>query len=323
MGILHQLCVETFGIGGRAVLKRAVGLNPKPQAYKDYRNIISNFQKEINKTSCTKIDIVKTYEETAASHGFQRETLETLQNVEFMEKFHKFLISKGYKKPEELVFMEYRIPSGSGLAAEAFNNYSVIYNPRSIKYIDFRIPIHEMGHLMHKKCGMLSLMKDSYMQSFGKMFHKLGLFKNKSFNHLTKPEQEILAKDLKRAWEEGFFKHNPAKANIEERLSLCKTEAEKIKLKRDLNKLYKNFRKDPVKYYLPNMLANRCEFVADYFHLVARGFKFSPEITAKYKKFGGPEIKGIITEQELQDLEKIRKNISKKSLADFGYKMSD
>ena len=182
------------------MLTRLVGLNPKPQAYQDYRKIMTHFQKEMNKTSCTKIDIVKTFEETAASHGFQRETLETLQNVEFTEKFHKFLISKGYKKPGELVFMEYRIPSGSGLAAEAFKNYSVIYNPRSIKYIDFRIPIHEMGHLMHEKGGILSLMKDDYMQTFGKIFHKLGLFKNKSFNHLSKSEQEILAKDLQRAW---------------------------------------------------------------------------------------------------------------------------
>ena len=92
MGIAHQLSVELFGIGGRAMLKRLVGLNPKPQAYKDYRRIMTHFQKEINKTSCTKIDIAKTYEETAASHGFQRETLETLQNVEFIEKFHKLFI---------------------------------------------------------------------------------------------------------------------------------------------------------------------------------------------------------------------------------------
>ncbi len=322
MGTVHQLCLETFGIGGRAMLKRLVGLNPKPQAYKDYRKIISHYQKEVNKTSCTKIDIVKTFEETAASHGFQRETLETLQNVEFIEKFHRFLISKGYKKPEELVFMEYRIPSGSGLAAEAIKNYSVIYNPRSIKYIDLRVPIHEMGHLMHKKSGMLSLMKDYYTQSFGNVFHKLGLFKNKTFNHLTKSEQEILAKDLQRAWDGGFFTHNPAKASIEERLSLCKTDAEKVKLKRELNKLYSDFRKNPVKYYMPNMLANRCEFVADYFHLASRGFKFSPEITAKYKKFGGPEIKGLITEQDLQELDKMRKSISKKSLSDYGYTMS-
>ena len=34
--------------------------------------------------------------------------IETLQNVEFMEKFHKLLISKGYEKPAELVFMRLR-----------------------------------------------------------------------------------------------------------------------------------------------------------------------------------------------------------------------
>ena len=320
MGIAHQLSVELFGIGGRAMLKRLVGLNPKPQAYKDYRRIMTHFQKEINKTSCTKIDIAKTYEETAAAHGFQRETLETLQNVEFMEKFHKLLISKGYEKPAELVFLEYRLPSGSGLLGEAFNN-SMIYNPRSIKNIDFRVPIHETGHLMHKKGGILTLYKNDYQQSFGNFLHKLGLFKNKTFNHLNQKEQEILAKDLQRAWDEGFFTHNPAKASIEERLSVCKTEAEKTKLKRELNKLYKDFRKNPVEYYMPNMLSNELEFVADYFHLAARGFKFSPEITSKYKKFGGPEIKEIITKQDLDELEKLRKRISKKSLSDYGYTM--
>ena len=80
-------------------------------------------------------------------------------------------------------------------------------------------------------------------------------------------------------------------------------------------------RKNPVEYYMPNMLSNELEFVADYFHLAARGFKFSPEITAKYKKFGGPEIKGIITKQDLDELEKLRKRISKKSLSDYGYTM--
>ena len=81
-------------------------------------------------------------------------------------------------------------------------------------------------------------------------------------------------------------------------------------------------RKEPVKYYMPNMLFNRLEFVADYFHLAVRGFKFSPEITAKYEKYGGPKIGEIITEQELQELEKLRRNICKKSLSDYGYTMS-
>ena len=321
MGLFHQLAVESFGIGGRQMLKRLVGLNPKPQAYKEYVSIIKDFKKNINKTSCTKVDIIKTYEEVAASHGFNRETLETLQTVEFMEQFQKMLISKGYNKPKELVFFEYRLPSGSGLAGEAFNNSSLIYNPRCIKCIDFRVPIHEEGHLLHTKLGNWSFMYDNWQQGIGKIFHKLGLFKGKTFNHLNKQEQEILAKDLQRAWDEGYFTHNPAKGSIEEALSLCKTDSEKVKLKKRLNRLYKEFRKNPVKFYIPNMLFNRLEFVADYFHLAARGFKFSPEITAKYIEFGGPEIKGIITKEDLNKMEKLRRAISKKTLADYGYKM--
>lgn len=322
MGLLHQLAVETFGIGGRQMLKRLVGLNPKPQAYKEYRSIIKDFQKNINTTSCTKIDIIKTYEETVAAHGFKRETLETLQTVEFMEKFQKMLISKGYKNPKELVFFEYRLPSGSGLAGEAFNNSSMIYNPRCLKTIDFRVPIHEEGHLMHTKLGYFSFMHDVWQRDIGKLFHKLGLFKSKTFNHLNKQEQEILAKDLQRAWDEGYFQHNPLAAMREEHLSLCKTDKERANLKKEINKLYREFRKDPVKFYMPNMLFNRLEFVADYFHLAARGFKFSPEITAKYLKWGGPEIKEIITKEDLNKLEELRKAISKKTLSDYGYTMS-
>ena len=322
MGYFHELSVECFGIGGRQMLKRVIGLNPKPKAYSEYKKIIKDYGEKINTTSCTKIDIVKTYEEVAASHGFKREALETLQSAEFMEQFQKMLISKGYKKPKELVFFEYRIPSGSGLAGEAFNN-SMIYNPRCIKTIDFRVPIHEQGHLMHKKLGILAFNYDHYQQQIGKFLHKIGLFKGKTFNHLNKKEQEILAKDLQRAWNEGCFSHNPAKENIKEILSLCKGDSEKAKQKKRLNKLFKDFRKDPVKFYMPNMLFNRLEFVADYFHLAARGFKFSPEITAKYKKWGGPEIKEIITKEDLNNLEKSRKKISKKTLSDYGYTMSE
>jgi hypothetical protein len=304
------------------MLKRLVGLNPKPQAYKDYRRIMKDFSKNINTTSCTKVNIIKTYEEVAASHGFQRETLETLQSVEFMEQFQKMLISKGYTKPKELVFFEYRLPSGSGLAGEAFNNSLMIYNPRCLRSIDFRVPIHEEGHLMHTKLGNFSFMHDTWQQDLGKFFHKLGLFRNKTFNHLNKEEQEILAKDLQRAWDEGYFKHNPLAGMREDRLSLCKTDKEREKLKKEINRLYRDFKKDPVKFYMPNMLFNRLEFVADYFHLAARGFKFSPQITAKYEKWGGPKIKEIITEEDLNKLEELRKAISKKTLADYGYTMS-
>lgn len=321
MGFLHQLAVESFGIGGRQMLKRVVGLNPKPKAYGEYKKIITDYGKRINTTSCTKLNIIKTYEEVAAAHGFKRETLETLQSVEFMEQFQKMLISKGYKKPKKLLFCEYRLPSGSGLSGEAFNGL-IIFNPRCLKNIDFRVPIHEQGHLMHKKLSLSSLYYDHYQQQIGKLLHKIGLFKGKTFNHFNKKEQEILAKDLQRAWNKGYFTHNPAKGKIDEALSLCKTDAEKVKTKKRLNRIYKDFKKDPVKYYMPNMLFNRAEFVADYFHLAARGFEFSPEIAAKYKKWGGPEIKEIITKEDLNKLEKLRKEISKKTLSDYGYTMS-
>lgn len=318
---MHGLAVEATGIGGRQFLKRCIGRNPKPQAYKDYRNIVKAHTKEMNRHACTKFSVVRTYEETAKAHGFQNETLETLQTMDFLDHYHRLLAKKGYKLPKEIFLSEYRLPRCSGLAGETLGN-AIIYNPTSVSRLDFRIPIHEEGHLLNP-VGNGKMLVDTGVKMFGELLNKLHILpKDRVLCHLSKKEQEILKADLKRAYEGGFFKHNPFENNGKDFLAYAKNAKHKKEIIHQNNKIAKDFRKHPEDYYLPNMQFNRAEFLADYFHLAVRGFKFSPEITAKYLKYGGCEIKEIITPEELQKLEKIRRGICKKSLGDYGYSMA-
>ena len=63
----------------------------------------------------------------------------------------------------------------------------------------------------------------------------------------------------------------------------------------------------------------REEFIADYYNLAAQGFEFSPIISTKYMKYGGPNLGEVITKSELENLAKLRKEITHKSLQDYGY----
>ena len=274
-------------------------------AYKEYRTIIKDWEKRLNKVSCLKIEIAKTPRSIVSKNGFAKETLETLQTSEFLEKFHRFLNSKGYRLPNDLYFSEGFISRNSGVLGAHFNK-SIIYNPRGINLLDLRIPIHETGHWLTK--GIIPWVKN--------------FFKETQICHLTKKEQQILRKDFKRAWDEGFFKHNPLPARLKEEVSACETAAKAKECKKDLIKLFRDYRKNPVEYLMPNAQLNRFEFVADYFNLAAQGFKFSPEITARYIKSGGPKIETIITKEDMAYLEKLRRQIAKKSLSDYGYTMS-
>lgn len=325
MSMLHQMSVEATGVGCRAFLKRCIGLNKRPKAYKEYKHIMTDYQTRVNQNSCTKVIIDKTYEEIAQMHGFSKETLETLQTVEFMENFHRLLISKGYKKPSNIIFAEMAIPSNCGIAGAAVSD-SIRYNPRCMKSLDFRIPIHETGHALHKEFFALgNMFYDNSLYSFGKLVNRVPFIKKlrggKPICHLSSKEQDILKADYRRAWEQGFFKHNPFHMQNLELLATLSEKEAKIN-KNFWNKTARDFRKTPEEYYLPNSLLNRQEFIADYFNLAAQGFEFSPEITAKYKKYHGPEIKEIITPGDLENLEKLRKQISKKTLADYGYTLN-
>jgi len=291
--------------------------------YKQYASIVKDWNKRLNTNGCTKIEIEKTGKRIVSENGFEKETLETLQTTEFIEKFHTFLYKKGYEKPKTIWFMEDRLPRKSGLAGESFGS-GIIYNPRCINILDFRIPIHETGHLSrHLPTVSIRFAKDNYLYSIGAYLKKIpfvkNLFKEHTLCHLSKKEQIALKADYARAFKEGYFKHNPFHELSKERITGAKTGAQKDILRQKLNRLARDFRKNPEEYYLPNSLLNREEFIADYYNLAAQGFEFSPIVTARYLKYGGPKFGEIITKKELENFEKLRKEISHKSLQDYGY----
>ena len=291
--------------------------------YKQYRSIIKEWNKLLNQNACSKIEIGKTSKSIVAANGFKKETLETLQTTEFIEAFHSFLGKKGYEVPENLEFWEHLLPRKSGLAGLSINN-CIVYNPKCINTIDFRILIHETGHLeKHSPMVSLAMGRDNYLFSFGMMLKKIpfvkNFFKDHVICHLNKKEQIALRNDYKRAYKEGYFKHNPFHNLGNELVSGIKNPKKAKVAQSKFNKLVKDFRKRPEEYYMPNSQLNREEFIADYFNLAAQGFEFSPIVTAKYIEYGGPKIAEVITPEELEQLEKLRKQISKKTLKDYGF----
>ena len=288
--------------------------------YRQYCNIVKDWSRRLNQTSCSKIQVDTVAKSVVRKNGFEKESLETLQTTEFIEAFHSFLGKKGYEVPKYLNFWENFLPRSSGLSGQNIKT-SIIYNPRCINSLDFRIPIHETGHLeRHIFPLSLKMGKDNYLFDFGMYLKKVPFlkkfFKEHTLCHLSKNEQIALRNDYARAYKEGYFKHNPFYKVSKERIATSRNPKE---TRRNLNRMARDFRKKPEDFYMPNSQLNREEFIADYFNLAAQGFEFSPVVTAKYLKYGGPKIGEVITAEELEQLEKLRRQISKKSLNDYGY----
>ena len=291
--------------------------------YNQYSTIIKKWEKRLYLTACTDIEICKTNKKVVKKNGFLKETLRTLQTTEFIEKFHRFLRSKGYETPKKIYFVEDRLPRFSGLAGESFGR-NIIYNPRCIEELDFRIPIHETGHLSrHISNFSFNIGKDNYLHDFGKVLKKIPfikkLFKEHQLCHLSKEEQITLKKDYARAYKEGYFKNNPFYKLSQERVKNAKNKKDACILNNKMNRMARLFRKNPEEYYLPNSLLNREEFIADYFYLASQGFEFSPIIKARYEKYGGPKTGKILTKEEIRELANLRKEILHKTINDYGF----
>lgn len=299
--------------------------------YKQYRSIVKDWGARLNQTSCTDITIGKVSKSIVKTNGYEKETLETLQTTEFLEAFHRFLGKKGYDIPKHLEFWEHLLPRQSGIQGITMNN-SILYNPRGINTLDFRVPIHETGHLKRHIENTFTNLLSPYGLKVAKDNHKFilgtwlqnkpffkNIFKDHMLCHLSKEEQIALRSDYARAYKEGYFKHNPFYKNARERIAAAKNSKIANETRRNINRISRDFRKNPEDFYLPNSQYNREEFMADYFNLAAQGFEFSPVIKAKYIKYGGPKIGEVITAEELEQLEKLRKQITKKSLSDYGY----
>ncbi len=291
--------------------------------YKQYCNITKNWNARLNEYSCTKIEIGNTAKSIVKKNGFEKETLETLQTTEFTEAFHSFLKEKGYEMPKKIEFWEHMLPRKSGVVGLQMKR-SIIYNPRCINTLDFRVPIHETGHLeRHLFPISFAMGHDNRLFFVGKLLKKIpvvkNLFKEHTLCHLSKEEQIALKSDYARAYKEGYFKHNPFYKRAQENILSTKQPTKAKKLDRYYKTAAKDYKKNPENYYMPNSQQNREEFIADYFNLAAQGFEFSPIVTAKYLKYGSPKVSDIITSEGLENLENLRKQISKKSLNDYGY----
>lgn len=291
--------------------------------YKQYRRIVKDWKKRINEQACSEIYIGKVPKSAVIANGCQKEALETLQTTEFLEAFHRFLGEKGYEVPKYLQFLENLIPRSCGVAGQTINK-SIIYNPRCIKTLDFRIPIHETGHLeRHSFPLSFKMAKDNYTFLLGEKLKNIpfikNLFKEHMLCHLSKKEQIALKEDYIRAYKEGYFRHNPLHQRTKELTESAKSPQKAKKIRRKNNQIIKDFRKHPEKYYMPNSQYNREEYIADYFNLAAQGFVFSHEPAARYIRYGGPQIGDVITAEELNKLEALKKQILKKSLSDYGY----
>lgn len=299
--------------------------------YKQYRSIVKDWSARLNQTSCTKITIGKVPKSVVKTNGYKKETLETLQTTEFLNAFHHFLGKKGYDIPKHLEFWEHLLPRQSGIQGITFDK-TILYNPRGINTLDLRVPIHETAHLkrhiQNKFTNLISpfglkIAKDNHKFILGSWLQNKPFFKNvfkeHMLCHLSKEEQIALRKDYARAYKEGYFKHNPYYKTAKECVAAAKNSKIAKETKRNLNRIARKFRKTPENFYLPNSQYNREEFIADYFNLAAQGFEFSPVVTAKYLKYRGPKIGEVITAEELEQLEKLRKQISKKNLSDYGY----
>ncbi len=261
----------------------------KNSPYRQYKNIVKAQATAMSERLGGKIDMTPTSRKIVERTGIEKETLATLQTMEYVIEYFRALKSKGYTLPRQIYFSEELIPRRANVAGAAVGK-NIAFNPQCIDTIDPRVLVHEEGHKLANNAWIDTTL-------FLRMMDRV-------IPHLNKKERAILEADYKRAYEEGFFKYNPLPAMVKEGMIS--------------NRTAKEFRQTPEKFYLPNSLLDRDEFVADYFNLAVRGFQFSPEIAAKYKKYGGPEIKGILTQEECAELEKMRRTIQKKTLGDYG-----
>lgn len=274
-----------------------VGPQMPKAKYSKYKEILKNIETRINATSPVEYFLVPTSNRVAQFYGgAEKEVLTTLQSQEYVERIYQILKSKGYKIPKETLFMEDQVPSWSGIGATNIGDM-ILYNPRSINRLTPRHVFHEIGHLMHEKMQKMSPLKFNWLVK-----------KDKYIPFLSKQEKEVFAEDIKRAYEEKYYRGMPFKYWLKDGL---------FAFGEMTTKMLDNYRKNAAERNTIYPFTDRFEFVAEVFSLLIQGFKFSPEIMAKYKEFGGPEVIQIIEKKEFDELLKLQNQIRKKTLRDY------
>ena len=255
-------------------------------AYTKYKALMQNSAKKIGVELGTKVVFEPTSKKICKNIGITKEAANGLNTLEFLKAVYTKLKEKGYKIPN-LYLNEEQLPRKYNTSGLQMGNWNV-FGTGSLDVSNPSLVIHECGHFLHKKNMPWNQPFYSFICSIKNCF--------KPF--LNKKEKEIFMKDIKRAYKEGFYK------DLE--LKNC------IKKGFINNKIAKEFHKTPEKFLAKNAFTNVSEFVAEYFALASQGFKFSPEITKKYKSFYGPEIKEIITRNEINELMKLKKTLEKR-----------
>ncbi len=255
-------------------------------SYSKYKTLVKISAKKIGEELGTDIIIEPTKKSICKKNGIQKEAANSINTIEFLKAVYLKIKEKGYDIPN-IFLSEEQISRKNNLAGLQMGNWN-IFGPAKLEVSNPEIVIHECGHFLHKK-------NIPYNQPLYSFFCSI---KNLFIPFLNEKEKNIYTNDIKRAYKEGFFN------NLE--LENC------VKKGFITNKTVKKFHKTPEKFLTKNAFKNVSEFIAEYFALASQGFKFSPEITKKYEYFYGPEIKEIITRDEIKDLMKFKKSLEKR-----------
>ena len=259
--------------------------------YTKYKTLMRISAKKIGEELGAKVVIEPTSRKICKTIGINREAANGLNMMEFLKAVYIKLKEKGYKIPN-LFLSEDQLPRKYNTTGLQMGNWN-IFGPGSLDVLNPSLVFHECGHFLHKKNMPWSQPVYSLFSSIRNIF--------KPF--LNKKEKEIFLKDIKRAYNDGFFK------DLE--IENC------VKKGFITNKTVREFHKTPEKFLAKNAFKNVSEFIAEYFALASQGFEFSPEIIKKYEYFYGPEVKEIITHDEIKDLMKFKKTLEKRVSIEF------
>ena len=254
-------------------------------SYSKYKTLMKSSAKKIGEALGTEVIIEPTPKIICKKIGINKEAANGLNTIKFLKAVYAKLKEKGYEIPN-LFLSEEQLPRKYNTTGLQIGNWN-IFGPGSLDVTNPSLVIHECAHFLHKK-------NMPWNQPFYALICSI---KNCFQNFLNKKEKEIFIKDIKRAYNEGFYKD---------------LELENCVKKGFINKnTIDEFQKTPEKFLAKNAFKNVSEFIAEYFTLASQGFKFSPEISKKYEAFYGPKIKEIITREEINDLVSLKKALEK------------
>ena len=258
--------------------------------YKLYKQLLNVYSKNISNDLGQKVTIVPTSKKICRKNGVSGEAANSINTADFLKSVYLLLKEKGYRIPK-LYIDESQLPRKYNMSGLQIGNWN-IFGPGRLDISSPSLVIHEEGHFLHNK-------NIKYNQTLYAMFNS---FRSLFRPFLNKNEKNILKNDFKRAYNDGFFN--------DLQLDKC--------LKKDYidKNILDDFYKRPEYYLSKNAFSCVEEFIAEYFTLASRGFKFSPEITKRYKAFYGPEIKDIITNKEANELMSLKNKLEQRTQID-------